>query len=176
MSVSLLVQDIEQARGRFLEVFTGLEEKRANTPIGDGRWSPLQYLEHLVRAEEVTIWRMFKAVEDFRASRESLISDTPSQTIEDIVDRTWGGNVDAPPLAVPQLGGSVAYWCTRMARNADLVRAFADLVDDAELDGVAYPHPISGPFTIRQGLEFVRFHLDRHRGHLFEAGLQPSEA
>lgn len=176
MSVSRLVQDIERARGRFLEVFSGLEEARASSPIGDERWSPLQYLEHLVRAEEVTLWRMFKAVEDFRASRESLVSETPNQTIEDIVERTWGGHVDAPPLAVPQLGGSVAYWSVRMTRNADLVRAFADLVEDAELDGVAYPHPISGLFTMRQGLEFVRFHLDRHRTHLVEAGLEPSDA
>jgi hypothetical protein len=56
-----------------------------------------------------------------------------------------------------------------MRRNAALVWAFAEVVAEHELDAVAYPHPISGPFTMRQGFEFIRFHLDRHRDHLLES-------
>jgi hypothetical protein len=171
VSISNLVDDIERARSDFLAVFRKLDGRTAAAPIGEDRWSPVEYLEHLIRAEEVTIWRMFKAVEDFRAYREWIVSETPDQSIEEIVERTWAGNVAAPPLAVPKLGGSPAYWAVRLQRNTDLVRAFAQLVDESELDAVAYPHPISGPFTMRQGLEFIRFHLDRHRNHLVDAGL-----
>ena len=57
-----------------------------------------------------------------------------------------------------------------MAANEALVLAFAALVRESELDSVAYLHPISGPFTMRQGLEFIRFHIERHLAHLNEQG------
>ncbi|HSM05408.1 MAG TPA: DinB family protein [Longimicrobiales bacterium] len=174
MTIPELIADIERARADFLAVVAALDESTASTPIGEGRWSPVQYLEHLVRAEEVTVWRMFGAVEDHRAGRGTMSSDTPDASIEEIVDRTWAGDVDAPPLAVPRLGGSHVYWAARMARNAGLVEALGELLDPSELEAVAYPHPISGAFTIRQGLAFIRFHLDRHRGHLTDAGSGPS--
>ncbi len=169
MSIPDLVAEIESSRDEFLDLVGGLTPQEAAAPIGEGRWSPLEYLEHLVRAEEATIWRMFKAVEDARASREILKSSSPEASIEEIVGRTWKVREEAPPLAIPKLGGSEAYWSVRMRRNAALVSAFADLVDESELDMIAYPHPISGAFTMRQGFEFIRFHLDRHRDHILEA-------
>jgi hypothetical protein len=85
-----------------------------------------------------------------------------------------GGDVDAPSLGIPSLGASARYGSTRLRRNADLVAMFAEVVTEDEFDGAAYPHPISGPFTMRQGLRFIRFHLrlrlysrwspDRQRG------------
>lgn len=164
-----LVIAIEHSRRQLLELLASLEQDSVRQPIAEGRWSPLQYLEHLVRAEEATLWRMFKAVEDARSEGWRLESPTPEASIEEIVAATWKEQEEAPPLAVPQLGGSPAYWAERMRRNEALVRAFAEFVDDAELDSLAYPHPISGLFTMRQGLEFVRFHLDRHRFHVAEA-------
>ena len=143
-------------------------------PIGEGRWSPTQYLEHLVRAEEATFWRMYKAVDDSRRSGEVLSSPTPTLTIEEVVDRTWGEQVDAPPLAVPQLGEPGGYWLVRFRNNATLAKDFVDLVREEELDALSYAHPISGPFTLRQAFQFVRFHIDRHRGQLEEAGLPRS--
>ena len=160
---------VEAARRAFAEDLAHLSRTQARTPIGPGKWSPVEYVEHLVRAEEATIWRMFTAVEDARASKEGPISQTPDQTIEEITDRTWGGPVESPPLAVPQLRGSLAYWLLRLAGNGRLVEAFASLVSDAELNTVAYNHPISGPFTMRQGLDFCRFHLQRHHEQLKQA-------
>jgi len=164
-----LIEDIETARRRFLDAMETREPRARGEPVGEGRWTPIQYLEHLVRAEEVTVWRMFGAVEEARATPGPPQSPTPDSTIEDIVDRTWAVREVAPPLAVPSLGGSFAYWSVRLLRNRALVAAFAELVDESELDDVAYPHPISGPFTMRQGLQFIRFHLDRHRAHVLEA-------
>jgi len=164
-----LVDQIESSRRQFLATVEGLGREALVTPLGSGRWSPLGYLEHLVRAEEATLWRMFKAVEDARLTGDVLRSPTPEAAIEEIVDRTWRTREDAPPLAVPTLGGPAAYWIERMQRSRGLVSAFVDLVEEAELDVLSYPHPISGPFTMRQGLQFLRFHLDRHRGHVEEA-------
>lgn len=166
MSVKHLVAEIEQSRGALLRFLGTLDHASAHAAIGPDRWSPVEYLEHLVRAEEATLWRMFSSVEDARRGKEGPQSQTPEDSIEEVTRRTWSEVVEAPPLAVPSLKGSMAYWLERMRRNAMLVEAFVALVDATELDTVAYNHPISGPFTMRQGLEFVRFHIDRHLGQM----------
>ena len=167
-TIAALVEEIESARQRLLGLLDRSSPAAAASPVGEGRWSPIQYVEHLARAEEATLWRMFTVLEDARAGRPGVLSTTPDESIEQVTDRTWGEQVEAPPLAVPRWGGPLSYWATRMRRNRDLVRAFADLVVEPELDAVAYEHPISGPFTLRQGFEFIRFHIERHHGHLVE--------
>ena len=77
--------------------------------------------------------------------------------------------MESPPLAIPKWGGAMSYWLERMERNGGPLVAFAELVREEELDTVAYEHPISGPFTMRQGMEFVRFHIERHYAHMREA-------
>lgn len=166
MSVSDLVADIERSREDLLDFSGTLDHEAAHRPIGPEKWAPIEYVEHLVRAEEATVWRMFLAVEESRRGEPGPKSETPELSIEELTARTWGEVVEAPPLAVPALRGSMAYWGERMRRNAGIVEAFAALVDDSELDTVAYNHPISGPFTMRQGFEFVRFHIDRHLGQM----------
>ena len=168
-SATDLVAEADRARSSFLAYLETLDPDVAQAPIGDDRWAPVQYVEHLVRAEEATVWRMFKAVEDHRRGEVGSTSSTPGDTIEQIVERTWDDRVDAPPLAVPKWGGAIAYWMERMRRNAELLRRFAEMVRVEELDVVAYDHPISGPFTMRQGTEFVRFHIERHHAHVREA-------
>jgi hypothetical protein len=164
-----LLDEVEGARNDLVTFLEPMDEVVAQAPIGDGRWSPVEYLEHLVRAEEATLWRMFTSIEEGRRGIAGPTSPTPGESIEQLVARTWGETVDAPPLAVPRLGGSLVYWLERMKRNRALVTAFAERVLPGELDTVAYDHPISGPFTMRQGMEFVRFHIARHHGHLVDA-------
>ena len=77
MTVSELVARIEDSREGFLDIINGLDRSAARTPIGPGRWGLLEYLEHPVRAEEVTLWRMCKAVGDARSGGEILLSPTP---------------------------------------------------------------------------------------------------
>ncbi|MGI9626796.1 MAG: DinB family protein, partial [Longimicrobiales bacterium] len=175
-TVPALVEDIEEARIRLLDLVEGLSSSAVEAPVEPDRWSPLQYVEHLVRAEEATLWRMFTAVEDGRRGRPGPESSTPDESIEQVTDRTWGEPVEAPPLAVPAWTGSGSYWLERLRRSSALVARFADLVDDAELDSIAYNHPISGPFTMRQGLEFIRFHIDRHHNHIVNGILSRTES
>jgi hypothetical protein len=35
-----------------------------------------------------------------------------------------------------------------------------------DLEGIVYPHPISGPMDAKQRLEFLRFHLERHQAQI----------
>ena len=77
MSADALVRAAEEARAALIAYLRPMEWGEAHKAIGDGRWSPVEYLEHLVRAEEATVWRMFKAVEDERRGEVGPRSDTP---------------------------------------------------------------------------------------------------
>ena len=169
MEANALLQEIAHARRAFIGTIARLDPAAVRRPLGLGRWSPLEYLEHLVRAEEATVWRMFGAVEEARAGGPAPEGMRPDASIERIVDETWKEAEEAPPLAVPSLGGSAAYWTARLEAQQPIVSGLVDRLAEGELDGVAYLHPISGPFTLRQALQFIRFHLDRHREHIEEA-------
>ena len=169
MDGSALLDDVERARGAFMQTLAKLDPGAIDRPIEPGRWSPLEYLEHLVRAEDATVWRMYGAVGEARAGAAPPTDMRPEAAIERIVEETWQEAEEAPPLAVPSLRGSPAYWTARLEAQQPIVSRLVDCLDDGELDGVAYLHPISGPFTMRQGLQFIRFHLDRHRCQIEEA-------
>lgn len=167
-----LVAAVEKARERFIKSVESLGAAAATSSVDAERWTAGQYTEHLVRAEEVTIWRMWSELDQARSGGETATSETPDLSIEEIVERTWQPREQAPPLAVPSLGGAVSYWLERLRGHRQLLAAFADALDDRELDAIAYLHPISGPFTLRQGLQFIRFHLERHLVHVEEIKAQ----
>lgn len=172
--IDLLLTALESSRARFLSAMARLEPETVDAPVAVGRWSPLQYLEHLVRAEEVVMWRMFGAVDAARRGNlEVRSSPTPYAPVEDIINRTWKPRESAPPLAVPTLGGSREYWMVRMRRNEALGASFVEWAGEVDFNQVAFRHPISGPFTLRQGIEFLRYHIDRHLGHVVHGGDTP---
>jgi hypothetical protein len=59
--------------------------------------------------------------------------------------------------------GPLAFWIMMLRANQGLLRALGQAREGHALDAIHYPHPISGPLDMRQRLEFLRFHLDRHR-------------
>jgi len=164
--VERLVSDIERSRKRLVDRVECLGSRAVLPAVGGGRWSAGQYVEHLALAEEVTLWRMWTAVKDSRCGHDPIVCETPDLSIEEVVDRTWRPKEKAPPLARPRLEGSIEYWLSRLRRNRQILFAFCAELSAEDLDRVAYPHPISGPLTVRQGLQFIRFHLDRHAEHI----------
>ena len=46
---------------------------------------------------------------------------------------------------------------------SNILEAFGHDIRDDELRILAHPHPISGAMDFHQRLEFLRFHIDRHR-------------
>jgi hypothetical protein len=61
----------------------------------------------------------------------------------------------------------LAYWISALRAGHTVLEALGDELEQLEAQGVPleqiiYPHPISGPLDMRQRLEFLRFHLDRH--------------
>jgi len=80
-----------------------------------------------------------------------------------VVARTWQPREIAPEPARPTWGGPLAYWAERLRACRAMVQALAPVLEGLDLERVIHPHPISGPLDARQRLQFLRFHMDRHR-------------
>ena len=84
-------------------------------------------------------------------------------SIEEIVEKTWQPKEIAPEIARPRWGGSMEFWIISLTNCQPLLEALGRALEGYDLEKVIHPHPISGPLDILQRMQFLRFHLDRHR-------------
>ncbi len=163
-----LVVAVEEARVHFLatvEPVAPIQAARRPTPEA---WSVAELVEHLVWAERVGVRGIWTALDRTRDGKPSWKGDLPwsGLSIEEVIDRTWGETVDAPAVALPREGGPVDYWSSALRACTTELAALAQALQGFDLEQLIYPHPISGPLNARQRLEFLRFHLDRHRSQV----------
>jgi hypothetical protein len=160
-----LVQDIRSARERYLALVRPLTRAQALFSPGPGSWSAVENTEHLVRAEQGGIYAMWWAVEGAEEGEPAWDGPVPHQgkSIERIVAETWKEKEEVPPQAAPAWGGAARFWISALESNDGLLDDLVRSLAAHDLESIHSPHPISGPLDMRQRLEFLRFHLDRHR-------------
>lgn len=166
--ITRLIEEVQAARESYLRTVRGFNPEQARyTPAADV-WSAVEITEHLVRAEYGGICWMWKAVEGFDRGEPVWRGEAThrGKSIEQVVAETWEEKEVVPPVAAPTWGGSLAFWIAALEANGPLLVALGRALDGHDLEEIHFPHPISGPLDMRQRLEFLRFHLVRHRGQL----------
>jgi hypothetical protein len=165
-----LIQEVESARRRYIGSVETLSPEQALFKPAPGRWSAVENTEHIVRAEWGGINGMWKAVDGAQTGTPAWDGDPchRGKSIEQIVAETWQEKEQVPPVAAPTWGGPVAFWIAALEANESVLRALGGALERHDLEAIHYPHPISGPLDMRQRLEFIRFHLDRHRNQVEE--------
>ena len=171
--VPRLIQDVAAARKRFLETVGDPSPSQAAFKPDPSAWCITDNIEHLTLAEQGGINVIWKALAGVRVGTPVFNGSLVHQglSIEQVIATTWKEREEVPAAATPKWGGPAAYWSAALrdcqplleTLGAELERAEADGID---LSSVVYPHVISGPLDVRQRLEFLRFHLDRHRGQV----------
>jgi hypothetical protein len=163
-----LIQEVEDARERFIEPIETLSPNQAHFKPEPDVWSVVEITEHIVRAEYGGINGMWKAIEGIDTGRPVWEGEPPhrGKSIEQIISETWKEKEQVPPVAAPGWGGSLPFWIAALRANASLLTELGETLKRYPLEDVHYPHPISGPLDMRQRLEFLRFHLDRHRNQI----------
>ncbi|MFO7545849.1 MAG: DinB family protein [Trueperaceae bacterium] len=162
--VQQLVNEIDAARTdlvRRVEHLTA--EQGAHQPTPD-TWSITEVIEHLVWAELNGLNSMMVAMEASRRGEPVWTAENPNRGkhIEEIVQRTWRAKETAPLGAEPKMGGPLPYWVALFRASQQVVERVAEEIRADELDDVIYPHFLSGPLTMRQRLEFLRYHMQHH--------------
>jgi len=160
-----LLAAINEARTRYLAEVANFSETQAHWKPAPDEWSAVEITEHLFWAEQgglLSLWRTLASAEPVWVGE----SVNAGQSIEEIVARTWREKELVPAIAAPRLGGPLSYWTAMLRNLAPTLRALGESMGEADLARMTPPHPISGPLDVRQRLEFLRFHLDRHTGQV----------
>lgn len=171
LALETLFADVEQARYHYLSSVRHLSTTQGNfrpaVPTG-ATWSIAEVTEHLVHAEYGGVLCIWKAAVAMRTGKPIWSGASVNQglSIEDVVARTWRPREAAPEGAAPRMGGPLGYWVAALSNAQALLPPLIAVLDGLDGSTVIFPHPISGPLDVRQRLEFLRFHLDRHRGQV----------
>lgn len=164
-TIQKLLQEVSTSRSLYLDQLANISEAQAIWKPDPEVWNVIEIIEHLFWAEQSGIFGMWKTLHAIRNGRIVRTYDSPHQdmTIEQIINKTWQAKEKVPAVAVPRLGGPLAFWKSSLISLEVVLEGFGENLQENELRIQAQPHPISGPLDFHQRLEFLRFHLDRHR-------------
>ncbi len=166
--IQKLVQDVSDARRRYLQQIADVSEVQARWKPNPEVWDIIENTEHLYWAEQGGILGMWKTLHAIREGEmiRTYEFNHKDMSIEQVVEKTWQTFELVPAVAAPRLGGSLSFWKTSFKNMQNVLEAFAQDLQENELRLQAQHHPISGALDFHQRLEFLRFHIDRHRGQV----------
>lgn len=163
-----LINEVNAARALLIATASNLTFEQATFKPSAEAWCITEILEHMVRAEQAGISGIWKALDGFKRHQPVWVGEMVNRdlTIEEVVAKTWQEKEIVPEIAAPIWGGSLSFWIAMLRGMQVVLSELEKALDGVNLTDVIYPHPISGPLDVRQRLEFLRFHLNRHQGQI----------
>ncbi len=166
--VQQLILEVAEARKLYIRQIDDITEVQAQWKSAPEVWNIIENTEHLFWAEHggiVGMWKTLHAIRDgkMESKLEPIHQDMP---IEKVIDLTWKPKELVPPVAAPRMGGPLVFWKLSLISLQELLDAFGNDLKENELRLQAHPHPISGALDFQQRIEFLKFHIDRHRGQV----------
>ncbi len=167
-SLHPLLTDVADARLRYLSELEEFTETQAQWKPAPDAWNAVEITEHLFWAEQGGIFGLWKLLNAQRAGQPSYAGELIHRglSIEEIVARTWQPKEMVPAVAAPRLGGALGFWKASLMSLQLPLQGLVNELAGEDPESLIHPHPISGPLDVRQRLQFLRFHLDRHRGQV----------
>jgi len=162
--VPALIADVGRSREKVLEMVRDLTDHEGRWKPSPEEWSAAEIVEHLFLAEMAGIEKIWHAAAF--SDRRSVSSQNEGQSIEEIVARTWKTREKAPPVATPRGEGPLSFWVASLESCQATLDSLGVRLAGLDLELIVFPHFLSGPLDARQRLEFLRFHLERHRDQL----------
>ena len=165
---SSLIRYAADERARLIALVAGLSDVQSNYKPNDQTWSVNQNLEHLVLAEMSGVSKIWSAAEGVRNGKPVWQGEHANRglSIEEVVARTWKPKEVAPPLVEPRFGGPASYWLENLRSSQQLLERLEPVLEGLDIESVIFPHFLSGPLDAGQRIDFLRFHMMRHRGQI----------
>lgn len=166
--VQKLAEEVSIARQKYLEQIDKVSDFQAHWKSEETDWSIVDITEHLFWAEQGGVFGMWKTLNAIRDGSQIPTSDFSNMglSIEKIIDATWQAKEKVPEIAAPRLGGPLSFWIASFKSLQSVLDTFSKDLKEEELRFKAQAHPISGDLDFHQRFEFLRFHIDRHRGQV----------
>jgi DinB superfamily len=165
MLTQTLIQAVSKDSAAYLQQISQLTDVQAQWKPNPDAWNVIEITEHLFWAEQGAIFGMWKTLNAIRAGQfeRTLESNHKDMPIDEIISLTWKPKEIVPAVAAPRLGGPIGFWIAALAGLQQLLESFGQYIQDDELRLQAHPHPISGAMDFQQRLEFLSFHINRHK-------------
>lgn len=169
-TIQNLIQEVSAARSSFLYEINNVTEEKARWKPEPEIWNVIENTEHLFWAEQgaiVGMWKTLHAIREGKMER-SYDSVHKNMPVEQIIEMTWQPKEKVPPVAAPRIGGPLLFWKASLNGLQEVLDEFGKDIHEDELRLQAHPHPISGPLDFQQRLEFLRFHINRHKDQVLQ--------
>ena len=150
----------DSRRNALLDALTALPiEQLTAHPVAD-KWSILEIVEHVIRAERV-VFDGIATPDQLTARPRTIASRLRSAIVLGVL--RFDIPVKAPskkmlPTGTRSLPELRAHW----DENSGWLAAYAARIAERGADPAVFSHPVIGPMTFAQSLRIRRSHLDRH--------------
>jgi len=161
-----LILKVKEARQSYLDAIQLASEAQGLWKPSADVWNIIEITEHLYWAEHGGIFGMWKTLYAIRAGEMERTFEFKHKelSVDEIIKRTWQPKEKVPAVAAPRMGGTLVFWKQALESLQIILDRLGDDLQPDELRLQAHPHPISGPVDFHQRLEFLDFHINRHRG------------
>jgi DinB superfamily len=169
-NIPTLINEVNAARRRVLAAVENVSREQEQLRLGPNEWSIPQVIEHVALAEQGGIYGMWVALQSARNGNGDWDGELPHQgrTIEEVITLTWREREDAPPAAVPEIDGPLAYCVAELEACQYLLASLGTALHGLNPETIIHPHFLMGPLDVNQRLQFLRWHLDHHRAQINE--------
>ncbi|MDQ0417186.1 putative damage-inducible protein DinB [Croceifilum oryzae] len=152
---------LEQVRTALLEELQPLSDEQYNMKPDPSAWSIAQVLEHLILAEGFIVSMISKLAKGHE------VTNIPDKPIHFIADRSR--KAPAPDSMKP----TKDYYAKeeliqKLEQTRKRTHAFIEEHDEEELSKRSMPHPALGDMNLKQYIEFIALHEQRHLAQIRE--------
>lgn len=155
---------VERRRGALMDALAREDPGLLSYRPGDGGWSVLEIVEHLILAEREVLRPLWEP--SLLRDREPSFRSRAGYHVVMFVLR-FGVPVKVPAASMNPSGGSgLDALRARWEDNHRVLRGFLDTLGPGEGRRALFRHPVSGPLTVAQALAMLDVHFRRHRGQI----------
>lgn len=142
-------------RNQIFKSVEGLSDEKLNEKPGQGKWSPIQILDHLHRMESVITENISKELESGNSKK------TFKKPIQLTISRTF--KVEAPSYTVPsEEFMELDVIKKKLNTSREYLNSLYDNTTQELMKKKSLPHPVFGKVPMVQWFPFVGLHEKRH--------------
>jgi hypothetical protein len=159
------ISKAREARIRVIQTVANWSVQQAMFKPSPEGWCASEILEHLYLSEFNLNNHIWKAWDGWRRREPVWVGEHTNQgrPILEILGPHANGKYAAPLLEEPKFGGPLRFWMEALGSCQIQLERLALLLGEIDLELLVFPHFVVGPLDSTQWLEFLPFHIDRHR-------------
>ncbi|WML48602.1 DinB family protein [Neobacillus sp. PS3-34] len=150
----------KEVREEILLSVSGLTDAQLNEKP-NGMWSIMQVLEHLYLTERTIVYQMMRVMAN---DEESQVENKPIHLALNRTNKFVAPSFLTPSVEFTTLDAIKA----KLLASRTALEAFVTSADEEKMLKRSFPNPIFGLIHVKQWVEFIGFHEERHLAQIEE--------